>query len=243
MDEPERCHGRAVAAFTLIELLVVIAILAILAAMLLPALNKAKENANASRCLANLKQLGLVHLMYVDDHNGAFVRFDAEGAWGDIAYDNWPRHLSERLNYYPFRGGIQICPSLKGNWDVPEDQAVNGHVVHYGYNYLHVGSSVRYGGTLTPAKLSSIARPGETILVLDAYRYDEWLSGRRRGYFIVEDRPTGVAPEGSPHARHKSGLNICWVDGHVSWLRIADPLNPWAELGDANIPDYKFWDR
>lgn len=187
---------------------------------------------NGAKCLSNLKQLSLVQLMYVGDNNDSFVRYYE---LNDAPNATWAALLTRKLGYYPVNGGIQVCPSLRGS-DIPSE-SVNEQFVHYGYNYLHLGSNLRYGGGVYPtARLGQIANPTETILLIDCYRLSG-ANGAPRGDYLVYDATTAdVVNFGTPHARHKGGANIGWVDGHASYRKIANPQNPWATLGQDVAP-------
>lgn len=85
--------------FTLIELLVVVSIIAILAAILLPALARAREQANRISCANNLKQMGLVFLMFSNEHDGRFPKGSPNQYWGE----NPPLPVGDLNGVYPFQ--------------------------------------------------------------------------------------------------------------------------------------------
>lgn len=197
--------------FTLIELLVVIAIIAILAAMLMPALAQAREKARQSACMANEKQIALGVLMYVDDSEERYpVMYRLHtgvGGIGNVNYEYWPMMVQ------PYLGSTEIfvCPTRKlGSW--------SWEYLGYGYNYYYLGSP--YGGHPGTGctKVASVKDPGGTLMVADGRGRANGSTMGPYGPYIYSGQ---VCYPGRPAAYyvsncHMNGTNIAWCDGHVS---------------------------
>jgi prepilin-type N-terminal cleavage/methylation domain-containing protein/prepilin-type processing-associated H-X9-DG protein len=203
--------------FSLIELLVVIAVIALLAALLLPAMAMAKEKGRQTSCINSVRQQTLAVLMYADDHNGVLP----PTAYNDDAGTeiDWPRLLDPYLNN---SAKIHLCPTDRSS-----------RVNSYGLNELaFVDLTDSDHGD--PARLAAFRSPTLTVMQGDLGTEDDFQTSRPDTLKLVAPgSPLNDDKDARPSVRHTGRCDLGFMDGHSEHPMLAqfytgqNPTNRW----------------
>lgn len=257
---------RTIRGFTLVELLVVISIIALLLAMLMPSLQKARENAKTVVCRSNVKQMGLASSLYSNEYNDAMVCEDTYWLTPSDNRHSYPWYFS----LLPFignkapasgtivnrQGSVKVfkCPSQKDVFNVD-----NGGVL-YGLDVICASHFFDPASGISPmiVKRTAIKQPSIRMHIADSmdwskppkaeliskymlrlmpYAYTTWLQ--------THDVIMGATYDIPVSDRHNGGSNVLFVDGRVEWMKFGDIMPLPTERSkdpDSWLKKRRLWD-
>ncbi|MFA6392428.1 MAG: hypothetical protein WCW66_06885 [Patescibacteria group bacterium] len=197
--------------FTIIELLVVIGIIAVLASMLLPTLNKAREKAKAINCLSNLKQIGVTMTLYAGDFQGfipPYYNASSDKMWAETLVNN----------DYLKSTKVLVCPSVAPFTYTGRSNTYGMRRIGYTTSSMNISASpiLVYQGGLGGKNFTN---PSEAIMVSDSIRSSDGTSSGTltqfyyTGWYVASLYTTG---DGAAYAAHVRGaVNSVFADGHA----------------------------
>lgn len=236
---------RNVRGFTLIELLVVISIIALLIAILLPALSRARDTARALQCQSMLKQWGIAHQIYQDEHNNFLLPHHSPGyrMWAtNQAFKRLLGFTSELNNDWDMWDARYHCPSYpltpthKPGWYTGPNLHIwksYGQVANHWRDYNAAGRPFQmfWGSDNLQFQEQEVRQPSSKLAFMDASTW--WVAEEYHRQSWVNDIGPAYGPNDGIAHRHNGAANALYLDGHVeahtreAWITM--PQSAWEK--------------